>query len=744
MRRFLFAVPFAIGAIAITWIAAIFPANAAALAVTLLIAAGYVLGFIELLRFRSDSARLEGQLGDLPENREALRHWLQALPDPLRHSVQRRIDGHPAPLPGPVLTPYLTGLLVMLGLLGTFVGMIVTLQGAATALDGNSELTAIRSALSAPIAGLSLAFGTSIAGVAASAMLGLSATLCRRDRLAVSRMLDSLVDTGLHQFSRDHQREAAYQALHQQADAFPALVESLQVLSRRLERTGNELRDSLTENQRSFHESVQAQYQQLAESVGRSLDSSLAESSRVAVEQLQPLMAQSLASFSQQIEGSQQRLTELTEQQLATLAREFRETTQSAASHWQAGLESQQQMSAQLIREAGASLDAYQQAFGASSEALLASLGENQRELRETSALHFKTVAGELQQASADSLQQWREELASQHKASQALLDQARDAQQQQAELHLHNLEQTTAHFTGAIEQAGQQWQECNQEQKNSSGELIDELRKSLSEHNQQFESSAARLLENQQLGLDKLVTGIREDLAALRDAEAGRSAAATERMAALEGSVSEHLGRLGTALEAPMTRLIETASETPKAAAEVISRLNEEMARNSERDNQLLEERHRIMSELDALLGSQRETAAAQRDAIETLITRASDTLGQVGETFSQQVSEQSERLNEVAGDVTGSAAEVASLSDAFAAAVQIFSDSNDKLLDNLQQVEAAMEKSAARADEQLAYYVEQAREVIELSVSSQAGIIEALAALPAGAGRQAETEQG
>ena len=35
--------------------------------------------------------------------------------------------GFPAGLPGPALTPYLVGLLVMLGMLGTFLGMVVTL-----------------------------------------------------------------------------------------------------------------------------------------------------------------------------------------------------------------------------------------------------------------------------------------------------------------------------------------------------------------------------------------------------------------------------------------------------------------------------------------------------------------------------------------------------------------------------------------------------------------------------------------
>ena len=47
--------------------------------------------------------------------------------------------------------------------------------------------------------------------------------------------------------------------------------------------------------------------------------------------------------------------------------------------------------------------------------------------------------------------------------------------------------------------------------------------------------------------------------------------------------------------------------------------------------------------------------------------------------------------------------------------------------LLDNLQQVESRLEQSSARADEQLNYYVEQAREVIELSMASQKEVIDA-----------------
>jgi hypothetical protein len=77
-----------------------------------------------------------------------------------------------------------------------------------------------------------------------------------------------------------------------------------------------------------------------------------------------------------------------------------------------------------------------------------------------------------------------------------------------------------------------------------------------------------------------------------------------------------------------------------------------------------------------------------------------------------------------------------VASLGEAFGAAVQLFGESNDKLVVHLQRIEAALDKSLARSDEQLAYYVAQAREVIDLSMMSQKQIVEDLQQL---AGRRA-----
>jgi hypothetical protein len=80
------------------------------------------------------------------------------------------------------------------------------------------------------------------------------------------------------------------------------------------------------------------------------------------------------------------------------------------------------------------------------------------------------------------------------------------------------------------------------------------------------------------------------------------------------------------------------------------------------------------------------------------------------------------------VAAQVVGSAVELASLGESFNHGVLLFSASNEKLMESLQRIEATLGQSIARSDEQLAYYVAQAREVIDLSISAQQGVIEDL----------------
>ncbi|MET4026140.1 uncharacterized protein YoxC [Marinobacter sp. MBR-99] len=590
MSKLFFTLAFAIGLAVVSWIGAGFiGSDLLALAFTGLIGTVYCLGFGELVNFRRQTRQLAGQVGQLPESQDQVSRWLNTLPQPLQYPAQRRIEGHAAALPGPQLTPYLTGLLVMLGLLGTFAGMIVTLGGAASALDNSTELSAIRSALAAPIAGLSLAFGTSIAGVAASAMLGLASTLSRRDRAQASRTLDTALREKLHHLSADHQRQQAFQALETQARALPEMATAMEHMTERMEQLGQQLEQSLTRNQQEFHNTVGSHYQTLADSVANSLRTALDDSAKQAAERVEPIVIHAM-------------------EQLQSNARS-------------------------------------------------------------------------LQKSWAD------------------------DARQQLAEL--------TAGFQKTTADAGERWQQ------------------NLEKYQEHFSSNTAVLVDNQKAGIERLVATISQQLSELREQEADRADASAARMESLESTVTKHLAELGTALEAPMTRLIETASETPKAAAEVIRQLQSEIARNSERENELLEERQRLVQELDSLLENQRSTADSQRDAVDSLISGAGETLTGISERFNTLIQQQSQQLGKLGDDITGSSQEVGALSDAFAQAIELFSQSNQQVVASLADIQKALDNAGTRHDEQLAYYVAQAREVIDLSVSAQKDVIDAAAAL-------------
>ncbi|HNZ89608.1 MAG TPA: DUF802 domain-containing protein, partial [Acidovorax sp.] len=239
---------------------------------------------------------------------------------------------------------------------------------------------------------------------------------------------------------------------------------------------------------------------------------------------------------------------------------------------------------------------------------------------------------------------------------------------------------------------------------------------------------SEAQWAQSQGQRMDELAGLWRTELAALRDAEAQRGQAAVERLDTLQAAVAQHLATLGAALEAPLTRLLHTASEVPQAAAEVITQLRQEMTRLSERDNLALAERTAMVEQVGLLLHSVDAAAVQQRTAIDTLVGSATQVLEQAGQQFAQALGAQAGKVDEVAAHVAASTVELASLGESFSHGVGLFSASNEQLMESLQGIEGAIRQSMGRSDEQLAYYVAQAREVIDLSISAQQGIVEDL----------------
>ena len=321
------------------------------LLVMLLIAAAYSVGGVELWRYQRHTEGLRLALGALDRastasaDAPALDAWLSTVPETLRHAVHQRIVGQFQGLPAPVLTPYLVGLLVMLGLMGTFVGMVATLGGAALALEGGTELTAIRQGLAAPIQGLGMAFGTSVAGVAASAMLGLIATLSQRQRLQVSKALDHHRDACFRDHSLSHQRSQTYSALQQQASALPDAVASLVALSQQLEQLGGQLAawsersgEQLVTQQREFETAVRADFQALTAALATEVKDNLANTGKEAAETLRPFVGQLLDQASEQLASeaaARRRVDEGLHNALRAQQAEELEARRAAEAQWQ-------------------------------------------------------------------------------------------------------------------------------------------------------------------------------------------------------------------------------------------------------------------------------------------------------------------------------------------------------------------------------------------------------------------------
>ncbi|MCA7949087.1 DUF802 domain-containing protein [Burkholderia seminalis] len=923
-------VVFVAGLLAVGWIGAGYVAsNPLASAVTLLIGACYVAGAWELLRYRQATATLSRAVAGLAEPPAKLDTWLDTLHPGLRGAVRARVEGARVALPGPALTPYLVGLLVLLGMLGTLLGMVVTLKGTGAALESATDLDAIRASLIAPVKGLGFAFGTSIAGVATSAMLGLLSALVRRERIDAAQQLDAKIATTLRVHSSAHQRDESFRLLQRQADVMPALVDRLQTMMTTLEARSVALHDRQLESQQAFFDRTERAYAGLASNVGDALKESAAESARVAGAALQPVVAATMTGLAQEMAALRDTVTGAVQRQLDGLTDGFEKTTGNVTAVWNRAIDEQRQAGDAVARQLQTTLgqftdtfaqrssdlldgvatrlestesrlsDAWRDAlsrqeqvgealasqharalgeaaatFERHSEAALAAMRESHAGLQSQLATRdeerlsawndsLAAMAAKLgdewqragvhsagrQQEICDALAQTTRELAAQastfEQRSNDLLTTIRDShtglQSQLAARDEERLSAWNDSLAAMAAKLGDEWQRAGvhsvgrQQEicdalaqttrelatqastfEQRSNDLLTTIREShtglqsqlaardeerLSAWNDSLAAMAAKLGDEwQRAGVhsvgrqqeicdalaqttreltaqastfeqrsNDLLTTIREShtglqsqlaardearlsawndslaamAAALRDEWAQTSALAATR----QQDICDTLARTANDITAQaqvhasdtineIARLVQAASEAPKAAADVVAELRQRLSDSMVRDTATLEERSRLLATLETLLGAVNHASTEQRAAIDALVSTSADLLERVGARFNDTVDAETRKLDSVAAQVTAGAVEVASLGDAFGMAVQVFGESNDKLLTHLQRIEAALEKSLARSDEQLEYYVAQAREVIDLSMMSQKQIVEDLQQL---AGRRA-----
>ncbi|ARL90335.1 DUF802 domain-containing protein [Burkholderia pseudomallei] len=835
-------VVFFAGLAAVCWIGAGYAvSNPVALAVTLVIAACYLAGALELRRYRQATSTLAQAVAALSEPPAALGAWLERLHPSLRHAVRVRVEGERVALPGPALTPYLVGLLVLLGMLGTLIGMVMTLRGTGAALESSTDLQAIRASLAAPVKGLGFAFGTSIAGVATSAMLGLLSALCRRERLDAAQALDAKIATTLRVHSHAHQRDETFRLLQRQADLMPTLVERLQAMMHSLEQQSAASAERQIAGQQAFLGKAEETYARLASSVGQSLTDSVAESARVAGSALQPVMETTMAGLARETAALHDALTQAVQRQLDGLSAGFETTAAHVADVWRHALADHQRSSDALAQRLHGSIERIVESFDRRSTDLLDGVrarldaaassvsdawrgalaqqeqaneahAERNRQALETAAATFERHSAALLRTIGEShsalqatlesrdeqrLATWTDSLGSiaaklgtewaqtsaqaanrQQTICDALAHTARDLSAQATAFEQHTAallrtmseshsalqatlesrdEQRLATWTDSLgsiaAKLGTEWAQTSAQAANRQQAICDALAhtsRDLSAQATAFEQHTAALLRTMSESHSALQATLEsrdeQRLATWTDSlgsiaaklgteweqtsaqAANRQQAIYDALAHTARDLSAHTQAHASATIAEISQLVQAASEAPRVAAEVVAELRQKLSDSMVRDTAMLEERNRMLATLETLLDAVNHASSEQRAAVDALVATSSALLQRVGTQFTDEVGTQTDRLGGVAAQITGSAVEIASLGDALGAAVQSFGESNDKLVAHLQRIEAALDKSLARSDEQLAYYVAQAREVIDLSMMSQKQIIEEL----------------
>ncbi len=403
MNRTISLAAFCVGLVAVCWVGVGYVGTSPlALTMTAIIGTVYVVGAVELLRFNRATATLARALASIPDNLPSLGDWLDTLPPSMQNAVRLRIEGERVGLPGPALTPYLVGLLVLLGMLGTFLGMVVTLNGAVIALESTTDLQTIRASLAAPVKGLGVAFGTSVAGVAASAMLGLVSALGRRERLLTAQILDVRIATALRGFSLAHQRQETFKALQLQARILPDVVDKLQAMMVQMDRQSQQLSDRLLANQESHYREAKGIYEALASSVDQSLKHSLTESARMAGATIQPVVEATMSGIARETTSLHEKMADTVKAQLDGVSERFGATVTTVSDTWTAALARHERTGDALHTKLQDVLQTYADTFEQRSAALLATVDRTHTALqadlagavtgiaRDTGALHEK------------------------------------------------------------------------------------------------------------------------------------------------------------------------------------------------------------------------------------------------------------------------------------------------------------------------------------------------------------------
>jgi len=684
---------FLAGAAVVVWTAAGFVGNSPlALAVTALIGVVYLVGAIELRRFADETGALAMALADVSAAADA-NDWIEGLPWALRPSIRQSFETGKAALPQPALAPYLVGLLVMLGLIGTFVGLVSTLKGAVIAIENSAELDAIRAGLAAPVRGLGMAFGTSVAGVAASATLGLLATICRHQRARVAQQL---------------------------GDALTGRLRSWTVFQR--QQRNDDALQTLLVQQRDFQQQSHDAFRQLATELSTMLGAQSVETAKQLSAAVVPMLERSLSSFGdtaassldafgRTAEQTQRTLGDVLEKQQDTIARQLGE--HSAAILKQIADDAAQR------RQASESADARRADEWA--QQLSVSVGRTEEQLESA----IRAWRDGTDSASADLRQGFDQMLSQWQSTSQLTID------------TMSSKSDALVNKFNTIESLINSNYKERLEVERASLERIEGLKKDLDAHllaiREQVSADIAALTSSSADTAGNMQRSLTEAVSA---AQTMLSEAVVNTQATLASSIRTTHESLFTALtsaqaslleqiETPVTRVISIAEQAEAHALQVGERLDALAKSAAQREDTLQQQQRAQLDNTAALLMTFGDTAQAQLAAVEGLAASSSQSLSEVVERFDEALSSSTGQLASLVAHIEAGGADIAALAEAFATSVEHFDSSAQSLNTLMIQLGQNIEASTSRSDDQMAYYLAQAREIIDHNLITQQDIL-------------------
>jgi hypothetical protein len=366
--------PGAIGAVVVAkTLNAYWGSDAQARLIVAAIGVALLIGLAELVWRQLRAARLETEVLALPKNPNE--NTLDVLGAELQSLLRARIENTPAPSLGESIAPFFTGLLVMLGLLGTLLGLFQAVHGAGNALTSANDVDALRRSLATPIAGLTRSFGCSAAGISASAMLGLSLALVRRRESRLLRAIHAYAAGPLRAHSPLRKQARALEQLANQGNVLPAAATALEGVGAKLA----ELSSQVIELQTKALQAQQTAFGELLGSLRESLTRSASDSGEQLVAKIGPLL-------SQVAERSAEALTTQADA-FAGVARELRtELTQDASERRKETSEALHSLRTQLDDAERARASAHTQELEKLATLASQGIGEAERRERDVAA----------------------------------------------------------------------------------------------------------------------------------------------------------------------------------------------------------------------------------------------------------------------------------------------------------------------------------------------------------------------